>query len=110
MYIRTIVASAALALTGFSASAQGTTAEALQIAADQGACGAEATIQSAEFIDATTIRVTCLRAGAGMAELGGGLGPAAVGAAGLVFVAIISSVGDGDGSSGTTGTSGTSGT
>ena len=106
MIIRTLAASAVLALSTVAASAQGGPNEALQIAISQNACGSGgATVQSAEFIDATTIRVTCLRPAGG--DLGGSLGPTGLTVAGLTFVAIISTLGgdgDGDGPSGTNGT------
>ena len=103
MIIRTLAASAVLALSTVAASAQGGPNEALQIAISQNACGGGATVQSAEFIDATTIRVTCLRPAGG--DLGGSLGPTGLTVAGLTFVAIISTLGgDGDGPSGTNGT------
>ncbi|MHA6326436.1 hypothetical protein [Roseivivax sp. CAU 1753] len=102
MLIRTLAASAALAITSVAASAQGTPDEALQIAAAQGACGGDATIQSAVFIDANTISVTCLRVG-GAGDLGGTLGTAGLAAGGVLFAVLISTIGgDGGGGDGTT--------
>jgi hypothetical protein len=100
MTFRATIASIALALTAGAASAQGTNAEALQIAANQNACGSAATIQSAEFLPNGNVRVVCLRPAAG-GDLGGSLGATGTAVAGLTFVAIIASLG-GDGSSSTT--------
>ncbi|SIS95123.1 hypothetical protein SAMN05421759_107114 [Roseivivax lentus] len=109
MFGRTLVLSASLLTVAGSVSAQGTTLDALRIAAEQGACGTAAAIEAAEYIDGATIRVTCVRPAGANNPLGGGLGPLTTTTAGITFIAIISALG-GDDDGGSNGTSGTSGT
>lgn len=113
MMFRTTLASVALSLAGLSAAAQGTPEEAFEIANSQGACGPNATVQSAVYISATQIQVTCQRITAGNGAegaLGGGMGAVTTGLTGLAFVIVFSTIGGGDGGGGGSAGSSTSGT
>ncbi|SFQ50862.1 hypothetical protein SAMN05421853_107209 [Roseivivax halotolerans] len=97
---------AALVFSAGTVSAQQSTARALQIAAEQEACGVAAAIESAVFIDTDTVEVTCVRPAG--ADLGGGLGPTTTATAAVTFLALIAAMGDSEGGSSST-TSSTSG-